>query len=787
MHFWLFSLLSLALAQPLEGAWVPVLQGGASLEDSEGDGADVELVGSVEWQADDTSLWLGLDLSGPLGGHTVAVLWQGAEGLVGIWSVDEAGAAAWEGSNEDPLNVDLWAGSDLSVEQVEPLKGTGEPGLALGVDRAEMGTSWGVTSTTPIQVMVVVGQDGEWSDWAGCDGACSSEEAYSDVWRVDEDEDARTLSEETLDGTDPADADSDDDGLMDGEEGRQDTDKDGRLDALDCDADDDGLVDGLESSVLTPADATDLDAGCWVADADPATSTDPVAWDTDGGGLGDGQEDVDRDGVYEPPWETNPRDPDDDLDTDSDGIPDVVERAGQDGVVNDEDSDGDGLVDGVEGVMDTDGDGWPDFTDEDADGDGLLDGVEGTGDPDGDQLPNYQDLDSDGDGWTDSEEGDVDTDRDGDPDFVDTDSDGDRTPDAEEAPGDTDCDGLDDRVDADDESSFCDTGQPVPGVDTGAWAPPQRDTTPDLAGGWFGGGGCQSAPGTPWSLWWLALAALVRRGAAGGLLGLSLGGAQAAHARDVNVDRPTPTPGGQWLAAADPFAPGAPVGTDLRFDLADDLVTYRAPSGDALPVLDRVATTRLHGYARVSPGLGLGVALPWHQTVEGQGTGDLVLHVTTGVALADGWRAGLHGIGTLPTGGLAWLGAGRPTMEGRAVGGAELPWGRVAASSGIRSGTGARIGAQTQGVALTWSGAAAIDATSALTFTWELAGQHGLDGVRGGAPAETLVGLEGRWGVLRMQMAGGKGLGGGLGAPDWRGVALLGVGAWATEQAPGER
>jgi hypothetical protein len=55
----------------------------------------------------------------------------------------------------------------------------------------------------------------------------------------------------------------------------------------------------------------------------------------------------------------------------------------------------------------------------DTDGDGIPDIVEGTNDVDGDGIPNNEDLDSDGDGIPDSEEGTGDSDGDGIPDFLD--------------------------------------------------------------------------------------------------------------------------------------------------------------------------------------------------------------------------------------------------------------------------------------------------------------------------------------------------------------------------------
>ena len=119
----------------------------------------------------------------------------------------------------------------------------------------------------------------------------------------------------------------------------------------------------------------------------PQTSLDPLSWDTDGDGLGDGQED----GLDAIVW---------DGDLDGDGVPDV---GGTDPLVFvpdgdplsttdplDLDSDEDGLSDGAE---DFDGDGSTGLTETspilaDTDGDGLPDGLElgltaGTLDTDG--------------------------------------------------------------------------------------------------------------------------------------------------------------------------------------------------------------------------------------------------------------------------------------------------------------------------------------------------------------------------------------------------------------------
>ena len=121
-----------------------------------------------------------------------------------------------------------------------------------------------------------------------------------------------------------------------------------------------------------------------------------------------------------------------------------------------QDTDGDGIPDAIEGLGDSDGDGFGDWVDSDSDGDGVEDIYEGTADPDHDGIPNYLDEDSDNDGIPDSEEGasedgepPPDTDGDGDPDYMDPDSDGDGIPDAVEAGEDEDGDGVPDTPDTD--------------------------------------------------------------------------------------------------------------------------------------------------------------------------------------------------------------------------------------------------------------------------------------------------------------------------------------------------
>ncbi|TNF23494.1 MAG: tandem-95 repeat protein [Deltaproteobacteria bacterium] len=117
-------------------------------------------------------------------------------------------------------------------------------------------------------------------------------DAAAAAWQPDTD--ASTI-------TDPLDADTDDDGLLDGTE---DADHDGAVgdgetDPNAIDTDEDGLLDGTESGLAAPEreDATDMTV--FVPDSDPTTTTDPTDADTDDGGVIDGEEDVNGNGAVD--------------------------------------------------------------------------------------------------------------------------------------------------------------------------------------------------------------------------------------------------------------------------------------------------------------------------------------------------------------------------------------------------------------------------------------------------------------------------------------------------------
>jgi MYXO-CTERM domain-containing protein len=110
------------------------------------------------------------------------------------------------------------------------------------------------------------------------------------------------------------DADSDDDGLLDGDEANpsDDHDGDGSINILDEDADDDGLFDGTEvGNDCSDAD-TDAAANTCIADADSgATTTVHLDDDTDDGGKIDGDEDLNKNGAVDGD-DGDPLDPSDD-------------------------------------------------------------------------------------------------------------------------------------------------------------------------------------------------------------------------------------------------------------------------------------------------------------------------------------------------------------------------------------------------------------------------------------------------------------------------------------------
>jgi cysteine-rich repeat protein len=236
--------------------------------------------------------------------------------------------------------------------------------------------------------------DGNQAAGDGCSATCAREVGG------DRDLDGLRDEDEARLGTDPGRADSDGDGLCDGSEvvpgvcvggefaaAWQDSDLDGRLDALDPDDDGDGVLTREELGLVCRMGTLDVDR-----DGLPA-------WrdrDTDGDQVEDGDEvagDPDQDGL---PAVVDGRDQDGpEGDLDQDGLSNAQEaRLGTRPLRSD--SDGDGLPDGLEAPggwgRDQDGDGRIDALDVDSDNDRVSDAVEGREDANEDGVLDYLDA-----------------------------------------------------------------------------------------------------------------------------------------------------------------------------------------------------------------------------------------------------------------------------------------------------------------------------------------------------------------------------------------------------------
>ena len=173
----------------------------------------------------------------------------------------------------------------------------------------------GMTTTSPVDPDTDDGGVNDGVEDADQDGVVDAGETDptkgnggDDDGDADDDDDGLTDDEEATIGTDPNDGDSDDDGVPDGEEPDvgEDTDNDGVINGNDPDSDGDGLFDGTEMGKDCSATGTDAGAGNCTPDGDMgATTTNPLDPDTDGGGVTDGDEDTDKDGVVDT-GETDP-------------------------------------------------------------------------------------------------------------------------------------------------------------------------------------------------------------------------------------------------------------------------------------------------------------------------------------------------------------------------------------------------------------------------------------------------------------------------------------------------
>ena len=417
-----------ALAWPDSGQWAPIPQGAGYLEDEGQDQPGLEgenawdLVGvdpnyAAYWYLDESYLYLRMRLNDDPSGTTIP--YTGAWGLLvesdgddadfehsislaGLGSqivvqensddgegVDESAETAVT-SWSDPFTTDLAQLSERDITYGV----NADFLLDLALPLEDLDSYAIIEPSTIFQLCVATSADSNYlildTDTAGhMDnvGLGDLPDCLSEPISIDGDQDGLSWFQEVDEhGTDPTDADSDDDGLDDGDElALQDV--TGCPDMLDDDSDGDGLLDGEEVN---------------------EHGSDPCVQDSDGDGLADYDE-VD--------FGTSPTE----QDSDGDGFSDLEEYDCVAGAESDpDDRDGDGIEDAMEGGSDADDDGDPNWCDTDADGDGTLDAKEGQGDDDCDEIPNWLDED-DSDGEC-PETGDPDTDTDTD---TDTDSDAD--------------------------------------------------------------------------------------------------------------------------------------------------------------------------------------------------------------------------------------------------------------------------------------------------------------------------------------------------------------------------
>jgi hypothetical protein len=164
------------------------------------------------------------------------------------------------------------------------------------------------SATTSVTVAEDFDRDGLPDSWEVANGLDPTQPGDASQ---DPDGDTLTNLSEFQVGANPRDADTDDDGALDGREQRpgEDADGDAQVNVLDPDSDNDSLFDGTEMAVTSAHANTDTSKGFFIADADPATSTGPLTPDTDGDGHKDGEEDANHNGRVDT-GETDPNHPD---------------------------------------------------------------------------------------------------------------------------------------------------------------------------------------------------------------------------------------------------------------------------------------------------------------------------------------------------------------------------------------------------------------------------------------------------------------------------------------------
>jgi MYXO-CTERM domain-containing protein len=178
-----------------------------------------------------------------------------------------------------------------------------DPATNKAAGRCRPDANHGVTKTSAVKRDTDGGGASDGSEDANLDGLVDPGEndptkASDDGKVTDSDGDGLGDKLETRLGSDPHDADTDDDGLLDGDEANpsEDTDGDGTVNVADNDSDGDGLFDGTELGKDCSDPDTDTVKKVCISDADTTTVTCPINKDTDRGGALDGAEDFNHDG-----------------------------------------------------------------------------------------------------------------------------------------------------------------------------------------------------------------------------------------------------------------------------------------------------------------------------------------------------------------------------------------------------------------------------------------------------------------------------------------------------------
>ena len=146
------------------------------------------------------------------------------------------------------------------------------------------------------------------------DGESDPLDYFDRVDAIDSDQDGLSDEEESTIGTASDDGDSDDDGVLDGDEWNwwDDQDQDDTINVFDHDSDGDRVFDGTERGVAVAGDDTDTDEDHFIADDDVETTTKMLVADSDGDTLWDGEEDLNANGAVDgDDGESDPNDPTD--------------------------------------------------------------------------------------------------------------------------------------------------------------------------------------------------------------------------------------------------------------------------------------------------------------------------------------------------------------------------------------------------------------------------------------------------------------------------------------------